>query len=125
MFKRRVIVTASLVVALILGVVIDSFTGFDKGYFAISVAIALSAYYMIEFLIDIIYYSYLYDDEFKIFIAEKVNKTSLSYEEIMQKKKYYLKEFKRSRRRGKFSYWIRLLFAMGLFIFLIVCLFLP
>ena len=125
MFKRRVIVTASLVVALILGVVIDSFTGFDKGYFAISVAIALSGYYMIEFLIDIIYYSYLYDDEFKIFIAEKVNKTSLSYEEIMQNKKYYLKEFKRSRRKGKFSYWIRLTFAMGLFIFLIVCLFLP
>ena len=104
MFKRRVIVTASLVVALILGVVIDSFTGFDKGYFAISVAIALSAYYMIEFLIDIIYYSYLYDDEFKIFIAEKVNKTSLSYEEIMQNKKYYLKEFKRSRRKGCRAY---------------------
>lgn len=125
MFKRRVIVTASLVIALIIGVVIDHFTGFDKGYFAISVAILLSGYYIVEFLIDIISYSYLYDDEFKIFVAEKVNKTSLSYDEVMQNKKYYLKEFKRSRRKGKFAYWIRLTFAMGLFIFLIVCLFLP
>lgn len=125
MFKRRVIVTASIVFALIIGVVVDNFTGFDKGYFAISAAIVLAGYYMVEFLIDIISYSYLYDDEFKLFVAEKVNKTSLSYDDIMKNKKYYLKEFKRSRRKGKFSYWVRLFFAIGLFIFLIVCLCLP
>jgi len=77
---------------------------------------------MIEFLIDLIYYHYFYDDEFEMFVAEKVNKTSLTYEEIMAKKKYYLKEFKR-KRKGKFPLYVKLFLAMGLFIFLIVCLF--
>ena len=122
MFKRRLIVTCAICIALIIGVVIDNFTGFDKGYFAISIAAILAGYWTVEFLIDLIYYHYFYDDEFKMFVAEKINKTSLTYDEIMAKEKYYYKEFKR-KRKGKFSLWVKLLFGMGLFIFLIVCLF--
>lgn len=122
MFKRRVISTCAICTALIIGVVIDNFTGFDKGYFAISVAALLAGYWMIEFLLDLIYYHFFYDDEFKMYVAEKINKTQLTYDEIMAKEKYYLKEFKK-KRKGKFSLYVKFFFAMGLFIFLVVCLF--
>lgn len=123
MFKRRIITTTTLGLLTIIGSIVDRFTGFAKGYFAIAFASVLAGYWMFEFLIDLIYYSYDCEEEFKIYVAEKVNKTTLSYEEIMQNKKYYLKEFKRKRRGGKFLQYVKLFFCMGLFIFLVTCLF--
>lgn len=123
MRKRRLFVTLALVGLLVICSIVDRFTGFEKGYFAIGTAIALAGYWIVEFLIDLIYFSYCYDEDYKIFIAEKVNKTVLTYEDIKAKNEYYFKEFKRSRRKEKFYYYLNLFLTMGVFIFLIVCLF--
>ncbi len=123
MFKRRIVVSFAIIVAIIIGSIVDNFTGFGKGYFAISFAALGTGYWLVEFLIDLIYYYFGYDEDFKIFVAEKINKTNLSYEDIMAKKKYYYKEFKRTKSKGKFFEFVKVFFAMGLFIFLVVCLF--
>ena len=122
MFKRRLIISASLVLLVIIGSIIDAHTGFKTGYFAIGAATALAAYWIYEFLLDLICYSMDYDNEFKLYIAEKVNKTRLTYEDIKAKEKYYFKEFKRSRLKGRLYRFMKLALAMGVFIFLVVCL---
>ena len=121
MFKRRLIVTSSFILVLIIASIVDRYTGFKIGYFAISTAAALAAYWIVEFLIDLIYYSYDVNNEFQLYIAEKVNKTMLNYDDIKAKEKFYYKEFKRSRRKGKWPRFLKLIFAMGIFIFLICC----
>ena len=106
-----------------LGSLIDHLCGFDKGYFAVSLAALFAGYWIVEFLIDLISYYMFYENDYKIFIAEKVNKTMLNYDDIMAKEKYYFKEFKRTRVKGKLYGYTKVIFTMGLFIFLVVCLF--
>ena len=121
--KRKIIVTSSLVLGIIISSIIDRSIGFEKGYIAISFAAILSAYWTVEFLIDLVYYYWFYEQDFNLFIAEKVNKTNLTYDDIIQRIDFYFKEFKRTRLKGKFYGYMKLFFAMGLFIFLVTCLF--
>ena len=123
MFKRKFIVTCAGATAILIGSLIDSFAAFEKGYFAISLSALLAGYWIVEFIIDYMYYALVYEDDYKIFLAEKVNKTMLSMEDIKLKESYYLKEFKRTRIKGKFYGFTKIIFAMGLFIFLVVCMF--
>ena len=78
---------------------------------------------MFEFVLDLMLYKKAYEEEFKMYVAEKVNKTDLSYDQIMSKRKYYYREFKRKKLRGKLYQYLKLFFAMGIFILLVVCLF--
>jgi len=123
MFKRRFIVTCSLLFALIIGSIIDNAVGFEKGYLAISIAALACGYWIVEFLIDLILYYFSYESGFKFYVAEKVNKTNLSHDDIMKRKKHFYKEFKRTMLKGKLYEYLKLFFAMGLFILLIVSLF--
>ena len=123
MFKRRLITTASLVLALIVGAIVDTHAGFAIGYFAISIAMVLSLYWSVEFIIDLVCFYIYYQDDYNIYIAEKVNKTKLTYEEIKERNKQYLKEFKRSRWKGKFYGYMKIFFAFGIFIFFLTSLF--
>ena len=123
MFKRRFIVTCSLILALIIGAIIDNIAGFQKGYFAICIASVASAYWVVEFLLDLILYYFSYESTFKLYVAEKVNRTTLSHEEIMKRRKPFYKEFKRLMLRGKLYGYLKLFFAMGLFILFVVSIF--
>ena len=96
MFKRRFITTISALAGVGIGCIIDSYAGFPKNYIAITIASLLAFYWVVEFIIDTVYFCMFYDDEFQLFIAQKVNKTLVTYEEVKAKEKYYLKEFKRT-----------------------------
>jgi hypothetical protein len=123
MFKRRLITTVTGLAGVALGSTIDHLVGFQKSYIAIVIASILAFYWIVEFVFDIVYFYMFYDDEFNLWIAQKVNRTTITYEEIQAKRKYYLKQFKRSRRKNAFSLYMRLIFAMGVFIFFVINLF--
>lgn len=114
MIKRRVIVSAILAFFLVLGSFIDKWAGFSKSYFAISFASVICLYWIAEFIIDTIEYYKTYKPEFQLYVAEKVNKTDLSYEIIMSKKNYYYRQFKKSKLGGKFYQYVKIFFAFGL-----------
>lgn len=123
MFKRRFIATACGILLLILGLIIDKSVGFERNYFVISFFALLIGFWLFEFVFDLVLYKKNYEYEFKIFVAEKVNKTDLSYDQIMDKRKYYYKEFKRTKLKGKLYEYFKVCFTMGLFILLVVYLF--
>lgn len=123
MFKRRIICSIIAILLLVLCSFIDRWAGFSKGYFAISAAIVASIYFFVEFILDTIDYYKSYKPEFKIFVAEKVNKTDLTYDMIMSKKKYYYKQFKRTKLGGLLYQYVKLSFVFGIMIIFFVYLF--
>ena len=123
MIKRRVLVSLLCIILIVLGSLFDKWAGFFRSYFAISFAAATSIYWFVEFILDTIAYYKTYKPEFEVYVVEKVNKTDLSYDMIMSKKKYYYKQFKKTKLGGKFYEYVKLFFALGLIIMFIYYLF--
>ncbi len=91
-------------------------TGFS--YFALSCGALLSLMWAVIWLIDyfVYYQRENLEERYKLYCAVLVNTTALTLDIIKQHDKIYYKKFKRTLLKEKTIDWLKIMFAVGLFI---------
>ncbi len=90
---RKIIITGVLGLGLLLSVLLEGGLN-SKNYFTLSFSLVLSLYWCFEFVLNYVDFRLTYDDGYKIFKAELVNRLNLKIDEIDDK--IYYKKFKRT-----------------------------
>lgn len=98
---RKLVISLSLILGMIISAVIERGV-VSKHYATLAFALAFSAYWTVEFILDYIEFRKTYNKKYDFYKARLVNSTNLSLEQIEKDHKLYYKKFKRSMLKESF-----------------------
>lgn len=117
---RNILVTGILIVLIVLFAALQSFW---QGclYFALSFMIILSIYWIVIFILQYIedYYK-TFDDDFKEYCVELINRTELTTSQVSSNIEFYKKRYKKTLIRDKIIDIAKMLVALSIVIACII-----
>ena len=117
---RNILVTGILIVLIVLFAALQSFW---QGclYFALSFMIILSIYWIVIFILQYIedYYK-AFDDDFKAYCVELINRTELTTSQVSSNIEFYKKRYKKTLIRDKIIDIAKMLVALSIIIACII-----
>ena len=117
---RNILVTGILIVLIVLFAALQSFW---QGclYFALSFMIILSIYWIVIFILQYIedYYK-SFDDDFKAYCVELINRTELTTSQVSSNIEFYKKRYKKTLIRDKLIDIAKMFVALSIIIACII-----
>lgn len=119
--KKFLITLLAVILIIVCGALKNVWAGFV--YFALVFSCLISLYWAVILIINYINrFHKQIEKEFNLYIAQKINKSNLTLEDVEKNRKAYLKKFSRSKWKEKSIEIAKTAFCLGLFIgCLILC----
>lgn len=119
--KKFLITLLAVILIIVCGALKNVWAGFV--YFALVFSCLISLYWAVILIINYINrFHKQIEKEFNLYIAQKINKSNLTLEDVEKNRKAYLKKFSRSKWKEKSIEIAKIAFCLGLFIgCLILC----
>ncbi len=120
-YMRKFIITCCLLAAILVGALVEYYC-FDwpKSYLLMAFTAAFFLYWGIEFVLDYVDSKKDYEERFKYFCAELVNKNNITMQDIENNRKKYFAKFKRSIIRERWWHYGKICLCLGVTIALVV-----
>lgn len=83
-------------------------------YFALVFSCLFCLFWLVMFIIDYIdEFRKIDEDEFQLYVAELVNSTTLTRQQIESDRKTYIQKFKKTKRKQKLVAILKIMFVVG------------
>ncbi len=123
-YMRKFIITCCLLATILVVALVEYYCiDWEKSYLLMAFTALFFLYWAIEFVLDYVASKKDYEERFKYYAAELVNKNNISMEEIEKNKKKYFAKFKRSIMNERWWQIGKICLCFGIFIALIVAMF--
>lgn len=123
-YMRKFIITCCLLATILVVALVEYYCiDWEKSYLLMAFTALFFLYWAIEFVLDYVASKKDYEERFKYYAAELVNKNNISMEEIEKNKKKYFAKFKRSIMNETWWQIGKICLCFGIFIALIVAMF--
>ncbi len=123
-YMRKFIITCCLLAAILVVALVEYYCiDWQKSYLLMSFTAVFFLYWAIEFVLDYVAAKKDYEERFKYYAAELVNKNNLTMEDIEKNRKKYFAKFKRSIANERWWQIGKICLCFGIAIAIIVAIF--